>query len=308
MYAEAKKLGQFLDDLKKIKKELVPRDEKDIEREEEMKHMDRFHKKKHELNMVLKKVRDDANRLQEYKRKNGERRDEFVVRIINENTLALKNAKTVWDQLKHLLEEDSKKRGQKLGQKELEDREKTLRLFGEELINLNKQFERVKGAGPNSVHDMEGRTDRTQKKRQERAEKKGRKRKERRGKKGEGYSEFNDADFSQGKEMTAQEQQFMDQVAVNQNEQNEMLDDISKGLVELKEMSLDIKKKLEMQEAIIDEVETEMDSTIAQLKTANSRMKDILDSQGGMTRWCPILCCLCLLLAILGYVFNLVPS
>merc|ERR1719231_747210 len=100
---------------------------------------------------------------------------------------------------------------------------------------------------------------------------------------------------------SAQEQQFMDQVQVNIKEQDEMLDQISAGLAELKELSLDIGKTLDVQNGMLEELDTKMDATIDQYKSANSRLKDMLDQSGGMTRWCPRLTILLILVAVVGY-------
>lgn len=311
MYKESKKLSQFLDDLKKMKKELKPKGEEDAKQEQDMKNMDKFGKKKHELNTLLKQIREDANKLTDLRRRNGDKRDAETMRLINDNTKALGEAKTGWQQLKALLQEDVQKRAGKLGEKELTDRQKHLQLFGEEIQKLSGVFVRVKGAGPTSIDEIPGArtTDKTQKRREEKQARKDKAQAKREGRNGGGFVELDEHAFEQNlSPISAQEQKFMDQVDANKANQDNMLDEISKGLDELKQMGLDINKQLKVQAAIIDEVEQEMDQTIVALKSANSKMKDMLETSGGMSRWCPIMCCFMLLLAILGYIFSAIPT
>jgi len=306
MYNDTKKICQILGDLKKIKKELKPKDEQDIEREKELKNMDKFGKKKQELSTLMRLIREDANKLMDIRRRQGDKRDAEVMKLINDNTRNLSECKTMWDGMKLLLADDIKHRAKKLGEKELSDRKKHLELFGNEIVTLKSAFSRVKGAGPTSIEEVQGArvTDKTQKRREDKQARKAK----RANRKGGGFAELDEDKFKEIAPVNAQQQKFMDQVDSNKEKQDSMLDDITKGLEELKEMSLNINKQLKTQAAIIDEVETEIDTTIVALKSANSRMKDILDSNGGMSRWCPILCCMCLLVTILGYMFNLVPS
>lgn len=46
-------------------------------------------------------------------------------------------------------------------------------------------------------------------------------------------------------------------------------------------------------------------STISNFKAANKRLKTILEESGGMERWCPVIICLVVLLALIGYMFTL---
>jgi len=104
--------------------------------------------------------------------------------------------------------------------------------------------------------------------------------------------------------ISEQDQQFMDKVDANVAEQDEILTQISKGLDELKDIGLEMNKALAVQSAMIEEIDTKMDETIAKFKTANGRLKDILEQSGGLSRWCPMIICLCLLLGLIGYAVH----
>lgn len=104
--------------------------------------------------------------------------------------------------------------------------------------------------------------------------------------------------------VSAQEQAFLDQVEENYQEQDEMLDEIGRGLEELKHISVDMNKHLKLQEQMIADVDEKMDTVNRDMKTANARLHDIFEESGGMSRWCPMIVCLILLLALIGYIVN----
>lgn len=55
---------------------------------------------------------------------------------------------------------------------------------------------------------------------------------------------------------------------------------------------------------MLKEVDEKMDTTIREYKTANERLADILEQSGGLSRWCPMVICLIILLALIGYIVN----
>lgn len=307
--ADPKKVGHMLTDLKKIKHTLVPDADDDALSGEEMKNMDKFQKKKREVNVLLKKIREDTSKLTELRRRLGpDTRDVNCMRLLNDNNKALKTASVMWKDLKAICSEDQRKRAKKLGEKELSDRNKQIQLLGQELCDLTQQNSRVKASAPQNPDQLDEATSgrsRTQKQRQERTERLNKRKQRRAGRTKNGAIELDDDAFEGAAPMSQQEQQFMDQVQANVADQNEMLDEISKGLEELKELSLDMNKTLTVQNEKIKEVGDEMEKTIDAFKSANSKLKDMLDENGGMTRWCPTLVCGCLLLALIGYMFNL---
>jgi len=301
-------------DLKKMKVALVGEDGDGNEiSEEELKTMDKFQKKKRELNLSLKRLREDSAKLTELRKAKGDERDKNVIGMMAENNKLIQTCGESWKELKLILQDDSKnqKMAKSLGEKELSNRSRTIQLLGQEICDLTAINNRVKDSGPKNVDELTTETNKTESKkdagRKERTDRLN-KRKERRGggKTGKGGAmELDDAEIRDVTPASAQEQKFMDQVQANVGDQDEMLDEIAKGLDELKELSLDMNKQLTLQNTMITEVGDEMDKTIEKFKTANGRLKDILDDQGGMTRWCPMIICLCLLLALAGYLFNM---
>jgi len=278
-----------------------------------LKTMDKFQKKKRELNLALKRLRDDSAKLSELRKAKGDERDKNVIGLMAENNKVIQSCGEMWKELKQILQDDTRnpKMAKTLGEKELNNRNRTIQLLGQEICDLTALSNRVKDSGPKNIDELTTATNKIESKkdagRKERTDRLN-KRKERRGggKTGKGGAmELDDGDIRDVTPASAQEQKFMDQVQVNVGEQDEMLDEIAKGLDELKELSLDMNKQLTLQNTMITEVGDEMDKTIEKFKTANGKLKDILDDNGGMTRWCPMIICLCLLLALAGYLFNM---
>lgn len=286
--ADTRKIGVILTDLKKMKVALVGEDgDGDTISEEELKTLDKFQRKKRELNLALKQLREDTNKLSELKRAKGDERDKNVIAMMSANNKLLHNCGEMWKELKLILQDDSKnqKMAKTLGEKELSNRNRQIQLLGQEIVDLTALNNRVKDSGPQNVDELTTATNKIESKKDSsrKADRQNR-RKERRagGRVGKGGAlELDDGEERDVTPASPQEQKFMDQVTANVAEQDEMLDEIAKGLDELKELSLDMNKQLTLQNNMIIEVGDEMDKTIEKFKTANGRLKDILDDNGG---------------------------
>jgi len=296
-----RKLGVMIADLKAMKAELLP-SEGDEQTQEEMKNFDDFQRKKYDINVHLRELRKDVTRLQELRKEKGEdTRDQNVIKLQHNNEKSLKEATVLWNDLKTILIKDEKKK--KADQGEMANRKKMISLLGEEIVELSNKNSRVKIVKNADELQMEQRReDAARQKREKRSN-----RRARRGRKTkDGAPDGDDVadDIADAQPITQQEQEFMDKVDANTAEQDEILGEISKGLDELKDIGLEMNKTLAVQSAMMDEIDTKMDTTIAKLKTANGRLKDILEQSGGMSRWCPMIICLCLLLGLIGYAIH----
>lgn len=59
-----------------------------------------------------------------------------------------------------------------------------------------------------------------------------------------------------------------------------------------------------MQSTLLDQIEVKIDGTTKRFVFANKKMKELLDESGGMTRWCPIMIAIIVLLALGGYIVT----
>ena len=295
----------MLDDLNAIRAELLP-DEKEKARQEEMKTFDDFQRKKHSLNALLSDIRQDVERLVELRKKLGDERDTQTIRLQSDNSDRLKQALELFQELKKQLEKDAQKTGRKkVDDKEMADRRHLVILLGEDIKDLTAQNARVRMPLNEDEEAMQARIQRRQARDLEAKERRERSRKSRRLKKGE--SGIDDDDFAQASQpQSEQEQAFEEKVASNMLDQDKMLAEISAGLDELKELATEAGKQLTIQKAMLDQVDDKMDTTMRQFKTANARLKSLLEESGGMSRWCPILLIAVVILALIGYIFRII--
>ena len=301
---EARKLKVMLDDLNAMRAELLP-DDKEKARQEEMKTFDDFQRKKHALNSLLSDIRHDVERLVELRKKLGsDERDTTTIRLQSDNSERLKEALEHFQELKKQLEKDAQRTGRKkVDEKEMADRRHLVILLGEDIKDLTAQNARVRMPLNEDEEAMQARIARRQARDAEAKERREKSRKSRRLRKGE--SGIDDDDFGQASApQSEQEQAFEEKVAHNMADQDKMLAEISAGLDELKELAVEANKQLTIQKAMLDQVDDKMDTTMRQFKTANARLKNLLEESGGMSRWCPMLLLAVVILALIGYVFR----
>ena len=294
----------MLDDLNQIRQELLP-DDKEKKAQEEMKTFDDFQRKKHALNTLLTDVRTDVERLNELRNKLGkDERDTTTIRLQSDNSDRLKEAYELFNELKQQLSKDADKTGRKkIDEKELADRRHLIILLGEDIKDLSTQNGRIRLPTGDDDEVVQQRIARRQAKDMEARERRERSRKNRKLKKGE--SGIDEEDFqSVAGPSNDMEMAFEEKVAVNMAEQDKMLLEISAGLDELKELATEASKQLTIQKAMLDQVDDKMDTTMRQFKTANARLKSLLEESGGMSRWCPILLIAIVILALVGYIFH----
>jgi len=144
---------------------------------------------------------------------------------------------------------------------------------------------------------------RLEKKREERRRTKNK----RRGRGGSSRKDDDELDeFQEPKPMSAQEQAFMDEKDAAYKEQDLILEEISKGLDELHEVGLAMNKNLKLQEHMLDELDTKIVEQTEAFKNANLRLKNLLDESGGLSRWCPMIICAVIFIALLGVIYSIV--
>lgn len=299
------KLGVMLVQLRKIKSDMLKGSENAAyeKKQEEMKGMDEFRRRKYELNALLEKIRENVKKLEDVRRDlPPNSRDKISIGLMSKNTKDLSQARWMFKELHALLLAEDRKKKQTLSEKELEDRRKIATLLGKEIVDLTNKNSCVKVVTTKADQEMEQRVKtRTQQKRETREARK-QERKQKRGK-----SQGLDVEEAlEDVTLTAQEQEFMDQVHANVEEQDEMLDEIHKGLLELKHLGQDMKKNFELQKQVIHEIDINMDETQSKMENAHGRLNDVLRESGGITRWCPLLVCMVILLALVGYILNMI--
>jgi len=208
----------------------------------------------------------------------------------------------------------TKKKKKKLDKKTLSDRQILTKNLGKELMDLHSRNARIQqspgtetkftpqttGEDDLSKLDRDARREkRLEKKREER------RRRTRRGRTGRKEDDELD-EFQEPKPMSAQEQAFIEEKDTAYKEQDAILEEISKGLDELHEVGQAINKTLKLQGHMLDELGDKMVAQTEAFKNANLRLKKLLDDSGGLSRWCPIVICAIIFIALVGVIYSMV--
>jgi len=324
MPMDFKKMNIMLTDLKVMRNDLLP-DSKESQRDAELKEMDPFTRTKTQLNDILRPLVKEIERLQELRQNAPDGRDKNTIQLYTENASKLKEAGDLWTKLKDIIQKDESKG--KTDPKIINDRKKMMTILAKEIQDLSNKNAHVRAP----VKDSE-----TLKVLRGRAEEKGRRRREDRQrrdrKKKKDDEEQEEADTAAGKkapkkkkgdegpdvdiqeddfkpmETSPEDAKFFQLVDEAKQDQDAMLDEIMRGMVELKDIASTISIEIKTTTELANQVGEEMDKTIANFKSSNQRLKEILDESGGLTRWCPMLICVILLIALVGYMFNMLKK
>lgn len=319
--SEYRGLTRIIDQLRVMKKELLAEKDEPLLSKKELANMDGFQRNKHELNRMLTELREDAETLAKMRENESEgKRSMNVIQQMQANHHKLVAAKELWQQMQVQLQKDEKALEQKkkkaLPAKELQARWDILNTLAKEIKMLADANSRMKPEKKDETRRTARRRDKDRGGDDDDEERgggrrSGRRKGRRRGRKGgdddddggRDEADMEDID-AQMQQMSEKQQAFMDRKDAAYGQQDELLDDISKGLDELKKIGTDINKELKVQNAMLDEVDKHMDKNITNLKNANTRLKEMLEESGGLSRWCPMLICFILLLAIVGYIIS----
>ena len=57
---------------------------------------------------------------------------------------------------------------------------------------------------------------------------------------------------------------------------------------------------------MIEQVDEKIDQVQNKFDTANIKLNKLLDQTGGVSRWCPIIIAIIILLALLSYIYKIV--
>lgn len=298
--------------------------------EEELKQMDPFQKKKRELNLLLREVREGIVKLEGMNKELGSARDATSIRVLTSNQQRITEACNVWKELKNIIITAEKKggkiqRGKVLTPEEISFCKSQAALLQHEIQDLSLRNARVKPvhtAGDlaiqarlkaNAETAERAKIDKARQAREARNSDRRNRRNRRDGDSSEMEGLTNGAGIDGlsepvyvAREHSAEEQLFYDQVQANKEEQDEMMIELAKGLDELKDLGEGMNKNLELQNEMAASLTIKMEQGNLKVAQADKQLKEVLAQSGGCVRWCPLLVCTVLLLALVGYIMNLV--
>jgi len=307
--AMLRKLDVMLRELSQIRAANFPNDNgRGKEQEAAMKGWNKFQKKKYELNQKLGELRESVDKLTDMKHTLGDSKPTAdIIKLRNNNDKLMKEIGPLFHELKQLaiIEDQKQQKGKsKMTEKEVNDMKSVTANLGKEIVELGNRNARsnINVPGARTGNDLEDVSAQIGGAKKAKKQKERKSRRNRRRGKQEEYT--NDVEMS-GAPMSQQAQAFMDYKDQEINQQNAILEEISKATEELYEISVDMGKTLTLQNQIIDGIEVKMERNIQAIKTQNQKLKTILEESGGMTRFCPMMICTIILLACAGYIYAI---
>lgn len=246
-----------------------------------------------------------AAHLQEIRQKRG--RDEYTIRAASKMESLLVKARALHVELKALDSTLTTKNHKKLTEREIEERHVMVKLLWQEIESLTSQVSpnrrfftpdeeamriRVEAQKAQQEHKIRAKRDHAKRKARDR--------------KPRDSALRDDMELEMVTEpIDPTQQAFLVQVEENKEHEEKVLTEIDKGLGDLLNIANEQNKIIRIQDTMLTEVEKNMDEVTANFKSANRRLKDILKNSGGMSRWCPILIFLVVILALIGYIVSI---
>jgi hypothetical protein len=188
-----------------------------------------------------------------------------------------------WEQLKELVATEAAKKKQKWSAKQMSTRKEMVVTLGKELARLSNI-----NSSSSSVDGLDGAAKRIRERKGTAAETRRNNRRKRRAAKGE----LEEIELKELPPDSEQVQSFLVEHDQELEDQNEMLDIIANGISELGEIALSMITQMKVQDILIEEADQKMDKNIGTLKNANGRLKELLQSSGGLMRYCPMIICI----------------
>lgn len=239
------------------------------------------------------------------------KRNEMTIRLGNENGRLMDQCTRHLEEMKTALEKDKKRSGKKaLEPSTLEERAQLIALFVRDVADVQRQHNGETSAaklgapgGPGGLGSGGFTAAREAREARRKA------REQRRKARQEGSDPTNDApddiEMSQMQPLSQQEQMFIQECNTRDEQIDAKLDQIHEGVKVLGHIATDIQTELKVQDKMLDDVTEKMDDTLAKYKNANTKIKDLLQKTGGMSRWCPIIITLIILLGLGAYAYNM---
>jgi len=288
-----KKMNIMLTDLKSVKTQLCPEDPDSLH-EAVLNDMDPFTRTKTQINDILRPLSKEVDRLGELRAAAPDGRDRNTIALFSENSKNLLQAGNLWNQLKTIVQKDEQKK--LVDEKTTNDRKKLVTILGNEIKDISNRN--------NHVHEKREATSVTaMTKREQKNPRRARRQRENREEK---KSIEDDIDLQvRDVQVSVEDQKFFDEVEEEKRNQDRMMDQILTGLIELEDVAKSIKIEIVASTELTQEITDETEKLNEKFKGSNQRLKEILEETGGLSRWCPILICIVLLIALVGYLINI---
>jgi len=308
--ASSSRLNVMVRELNDLVDILLP-DERKAKKEEELKDMDAFTRAKYKLTDVLHKLTKGVGDYEEAKQARDGKTDRRVLELYQENNKLLTQASKLWDTARTELQKAAEKK--KIDPAVLQARQKYLEFTNKEMQTLAEKNSRATATKDNFSRAFERNKkarDAREARRQARRNNKLKTGNETTGSDGDdqgGGGGGGGLDDDGEVVMDEQTMAFMDQKQQRDKEIDEVLLKMSAGLKDLEALAIDIGTSLKTSGEMLEEVDEKMENVNEVYKNANKRLKNLIqENTGGATQWCPVVIMMVILLALIGYMLNII--
>eukprot|EP00475_Leptophrys_vorax_P006210 TRINITY_DN13817_c1_g1_i1.p1 TRINITY_DN13817_c1_g1~~TRINITY_DN13817_c1_g1_i1.p1 ORF type:complete len:293 (+),score=84.16 TRINITY_DN13817_c1_g1_i1:26-904(+) len=285
------KIKNLIRDLEVIERECLPdsmRKNDDGEGGQNQSNVDAFTAAKRDLGNLLKELEEGIMERDKVVEEFGRCQKSVELRTANEKLLGSCTSK--YEDLKSIYEKEASKKKPKYSEEQLKAMGEFVQLAGEEMQSLeNAHNKRGKEKKQTFARDLRDQRAADRAVQVELARNEGR-----------------EIEPQQNQPVSAQTQAFLEQKAEHDLEFGKDQDDILQGVIRLRLLAEQIGNELDAQDLMINDIDKEMDTLVDKFKVSNKQLKALVRDSGGTSRWCVLLFLFIILIALVGYMFNLI--
>lgn len=287
LMASRYKIRVLIQDLEQIERECLPESQRVNETAASgAKDLDAFKIAKRNLTNFTKELEEGIEEREKVIEEFG--RCPRAVELRQRNEALMKSVDAEYTNLKKAYEKEASKRKNKMSEEDKESLKTLVELFGERISDLKDR-----AAG----RQKEKKLDFARNLMVSRAEEREREMKEL-GKK-----------FPDPKEtgpLSQQTQEFLTRKEAHDADFDRKLDHIQGGIQRVGNIARDIGNELDVQEKMMEDIDTHMDAVDAKFRANNRQLKRLVAQSGGNSRICILMTLLLVLFALVAYIFNIV--
>jgi len=284
------RIKNMIRDLEEIERECLPdsmRKTEGADGGQNPTNMDAFAATKRDLQNFLKELEDGINERDKVLEEFG--RCQKAIELRTANDKLLETCKKKYNELQGIYEKEASKKKPKYTPEDLESMGNLVKLFGEEIEDLeNGHNKRGKEKKQTFARDLQGQRMAEKAERADEAKRQGR-----------------DPEPEQAQPMSAQTPAFMERKAESDVQFAKAETEMLEGVIRLHGIADGIGNELQAQELIIEDIDKQMDKVNDKFKVSNKQLKALVRATGGTSRWCVLLFLFIILIALIGYMFNL---
>jgi len=284
------RIKNIIRDLEEIERECLPdsmRKTEGADGGQNPTNLDAYGATKRDLQNFLKELEEGIAERDKVLEEFG--RCQKAIELRTANDKLLETCKSKYKELQGIYEKEASKKKPKYTPEDLESMGNLVKLFGDEIEDLE------------NAHNKRGK----EKKQTFARDLKDQRMADRDAKVAEAKREGREIEPEQAQPISAQTQAFMERKAEHDLQFGKAQDEILDGVKRLRNIADGMNNELDAQDLMINDIEKQMDKVNDKFKVSNKQLKALVRETGGTSRWCVLLFLFVILIALVGYMFNL---